>query len=104
MKTIYIVFVSAASAGMAAYLSPSKPYWIAVTVPALIVLSIHYVTYIRKSLRLHRRMSDTLALTHGECPVCVMSELVSTDGGAACNGCGTIFVVDPADGFVDRRP
>lgn len=105
MKTFYIGLVSAVSAGMAAYLSPSQPYWIAVTVPTMVVLTIHYFTYVRKSLRLHRRMSDTLALTEGFCPICGITgdDITGTDNGAACNYCHTVFVVDPADGYVDRR-
>jgi len=104
MKTFYIALVSAVSAGMAAYLSPSQPYWIAVTVPALVVLTIHYFTYVRKSLRQFQRLQDTEFLMRSRCPVCYsMEDLTSTDTSIACEGCGTIFVVNLDDGLVDRR-
>lgn len=104
MKTFYIGLVSAVSAGMAAYLSPSQPYWIAVTVPALVVLTIHYFTYVRKSLRELRRMEDTRYLMEGECPVCGMEDCIyPAADGVKCHDCGHVFVIDPEDGFVDRR-
>lgn len=104
MKTAYILLVSITSAGMAAYLAPSHPYWIVVTIPVLFVATVHYVTYVRRALLLHRRMEDTLALQQGHCAVCVGEDLEATsDTRVECPDCGYTFEVSPTDGFVDRH-
>lgn len=103
MKTAYIAIVSASSAGMAAYLTPTHPYWVVITVPTLIVLSIHCATYVRQVMRQKRRIADTRTLMGEECPVCGVGEVeVISDNMIRCDCCATTFVV-ATDGLVDRR-